>query len=187
MFYAKSTGGFYLEAIHGKNIPADAVEISDEEHAALLAGQSSGKTISADADGFPVLQDQPVASLADSIAALVKQIDADADVIYAAALGNRATEYAQAETEAQAFKDNCGAVPPYVQAWATATGKSASWAADNILATATAWLTAQTAIRTNRLALKESAKRAADVEALNAVRAQWSAFIAAIKAQLGLS
>ena len=59
MFYAKSTGGFYDTAIHGDNIPADAVEITTEEHAALLAGQGHGKIITADADGKPVLQDPP--------------------------------------------------------------------------------------------------------------------------------
>ena len=59
MFYAKSTGGFYDAAIHGDNIPADAVEITVEQHQALLAGQSEGKLITADENGKPVLQDPP--------------------------------------------------------------------------------------------------------------------------------
>ena len=81
MFYSKSTGGFYVEEIHGSRkvtvvdpeatpdtieidnpdckIPADAVEITPEQHAALLNGQSSGKCIVADADGYPILQDPP--------------------------------------------------------------------------------------------------------------------------------
>lgn len=59
MFYSKSTGGFYDAAIHGDNIPADAVEITTEDHAALLDGQSNGKIIAADANGRPVLQDPP--------------------------------------------------------------------------------------------------------------------------------
>lgn len=54
MFYSKSTGGFYDTAIHGDNIPSDAVEITTEEHAALLDAQSQGKRIEADASGFPV-------------------------------------------------------------------------------------------------------------------------------------
>ena len=58
MFYVKSTNGFYDEAIHGDNIPADAVEITIEEHAALLDGQRQGKLITADGDGRPVMQDQ---------------------------------------------------------------------------------------------------------------------------------
>lgn len=54
MLYAKSTGGFYAVEIHGDNIPADAVEITAEEHAALLEDQSRGKVITADANGLPV-------------------------------------------------------------------------------------------------------------------------------------
>lgn len=54
MFYSKSTGGFYDINIHGNNIPADAVEITPECHASLLAAQSIGQRIEADATGFPV-------------------------------------------------------------------------------------------------------------------------------------
>lgn len=59
MHYSKQTGGFYSREIHGDNIPADAVEITDEEHAALLAGQAAGKVITADENGRPVLVDPP--------------------------------------------------------------------------------------------------------------------------------
>lgn len=61
MFYSKTTGGFYDTAIHGDNIPADAVEITAEQHAALLQGQSEGKQIVGDENGYPVLQDPPPA------------------------------------------------------------------------------------------------------------------------------
>lgn len=57
MFYAKSTGGFYDSEIHENNIPNDAVEITENEYAALMAGQSSGKIISAGANGIPMLVD----------------------------------------------------------------------------------------------------------------------------------
>ena len=59
MFYSKSTGGFYTREIHGDNIPADAVEITTEEHQALIEGQSLGKVIVADESGRPILQDPP--------------------------------------------------------------------------------------------------------------------------------
>lgn len=59
MFYSRSTGGFYTHGIHGAKIPADAVEITEDEHAALLDGQSHGKLIQADANGRPVLVDPP--------------------------------------------------------------------------------------------------------------------------------
>ena len=59
MLYSKHTGGFYNLAIHGDNIPADAVEITNEEHRELIEGQSQGKIISADKNGKPVLKDPP--------------------------------------------------------------------------------------------------------------------------------
>jgi hypothetical protein len=59
MFYSSQTNGFYSHSIHGENIPADAVEITAEQHQALLDGQSQGKVIAADSKGFPVLQDPP--------------------------------------------------------------------------------------------------------------------------------
>lgn len=58
-FYSKSTGGFYIRDIHGDNIPEDSVEITAEQHAALLDGQSQGKIISADENGYPILIDPP--------------------------------------------------------------------------------------------------------------------------------
>lgn len=59
MYYSPSTNGFYTPEIHGDNIPADAVEITREHYDALLAGQSNGQRIVADADGYPILQDPP--------------------------------------------------------------------------------------------------------------------------------
>jgi len=59
MQYSAQTGGFYDREIHGDAIPADAVDVTAEEYAALLAGQGQGKIIAADADGRPVLQDRP--------------------------------------------------------------------------------------------------------------------------------
>jgi len=59
MLYSANTGGFYDTAIHGDNIPADAVEITAAEHAALLEGQSQGKVIVADENGYPILVDPP--------------------------------------------------------------------------------------------------------------------------------
>lgn len=59
MFYSKSTGGFYANDVHGDNIPADAVEITREQHQALFDGQAAGQRIVAAIDGFPVLAPPP--------------------------------------------------------------------------------------------------------------------------------
>lgn len=79
MFYSAQTGGFYTPEIHGDNIPSDAVEITDAEHAALIEGQSMGKIIVADESGRPVLQDPPPPTaeqiVAQYTAAVQKHLD----------------------------------------------------------------------------------------------------------------
>lgn len=61
MHYSPSTNGFYLPEIHGANIPTDAVGITAERHAELIAGQAAGQLITAGLDGAPVLADPPPA------------------------------------------------------------------------------------------------------------------------------
>jgi hypothetical protein len=62
MFYSKSTNGFYDLSIHGNRMPIDAVEITDEVYVNLLNGQSSGKNITSDESGHPILVDRPPAN-----------------------------------------------------------------------------------------------------------------------------
>lgn len=64
MFYSERTGGFYTQELHGSNIPDDAVEITSEEHSALLDGQSQGKSIRTDANGRPFNEEPPARTLA---------------------------------------------------------------------------------------------------------------------------
>lgn len=54
--YSASTGGFYVTDLH-PNIPADAVDITDAEHASLIKGQEQGKVIAPGQDGRPILTD----------------------------------------------------------------------------------------------------------------------------------
>lgn len=79
MFYSKATGGFYTAEIHGINIPADAVEITPAEHAALLDAQSAGKLITGDAAGFPVAVDPPPPGVAQIWEAIKAERDRRAD------------------------------------------------------------------------------------------------------------
>ncbi|MEE1889505.1 phage tail assembly chaperone [Pseudomonas carassii] len=83
-FYSPSARGFYDESFHGNrfvvglsgelvqnpecSIPGDAVEVTDEVHAWLLAGQSAGKHISLSPGGMPTLVDPPPPS-AEELAA----------------------------------------------------------------------------------------------------------------------
>lgn len=72
MFASKSTRGFYDAEIHGVSlIPDDAIEISAEYHAELLAGESEGKIITWRDDGLPVLVDPPPPS--DEVLAAVER------------------------------------------------------------------------------------------------------------------
>lgn len=63
MLYSKSNNGFFDSSINGDNVPVDAVEISAETYADLLASQSLGKIISSGADGLPVSLDPPPPSV----------------------------------------------------------------------------------------------------------------------------
>ena len=62
IYYSPSTRGFYSDAIHGQDIPADSVEISEEQHLKLIQGESHGKIIAADDHGYPILIDPPAQS-----------------------------------------------------------------------------------------------------------------------------
>ena len=53
--YSAQTGGFYMAVIHGDEIPADVVDVTDDEHRELLAGQAHGKRIVPGAGGRPQL------------------------------------------------------------------------------------------------------------------------------------
>ncbi|WP_460320858.1 tail fiber assembly protein [Pseudomonas ogarae] len=66
MFASKTTRGFYDAAIH-VSMPDDVVEVSGEKHAELLAGQSEGKVIAWDDDGFPELIDPPLPTFAQLV------------------------------------------------------------------------------------------------------------------------
>jgi hypothetical protein len=64
MFASKSTCGFYDPATN-VSMPDDVVEITAEEHAALLKGQGEGQVIAWGEDGYPLLIDPPPTDPAD--------------------------------------------------------------------------------------------------------------------------
>lgn len=67
MLYSKMTNGFYDPQIN-PTIPLDAVEISIDAHRELLEVQSTGKQITADADGYPIASDPPPPTKSELIA-----------------------------------------------------------------------------------------------------------------------
>jgi hypothetical protein len=62
IFFSKSTNGFYNSEIN-TSMPNDAVEITDKQHMDLLEGQASGKQITSDEDGNPILIAQIVGNI----------------------------------------------------------------------------------------------------------------------------
>lgn len=130
----------------------------------------------------------PQPSLAGLAATLMAKIDADVDAVYATVIGQRAVEYQEAEADAQAYKDAgyTGTVPPSVASWVTASGMTATAAANDILATAAAWRTAALNMRAARLGHKAQARSATTQQGLDGVAASWRATINAIRAALGL-
>ena len=108
MFYSKSTGGFYDTDIHGDAIPADAVEITTTEHAALLAGQSAGQRIEADEHGRPVLRDAPALdndALADAARARRDALITATDYLLMPDYPISAEQLAEVRTYRQALRD----------------------------------------------------------------------------------
>lgn len=59
MFYSPTTRSFYSLEINGANMPGDVVEISQEYHAQVLAGEAAGMVIISDEEGKPVLTQPP--------------------------------------------------------------------------------------------------------------------------------
>ncbi len=65
-------------------IPADAVEITDAEHAALLEAQTVGKIIQADANGYPITVNPPPPTLDEVKASLTRAVQTRLDAVPAA-------------------------------------------------------------------------------------------------------
>ena len=154
-YYSKSTGGFYDSTIH-TTWPEDAVWITDEQHAALLAGQSSGQVIMPGEDGKPVLAskapshlhqwdgkewvlDKAAASqlLAEAIDNGTKAINDLVDEAYRHVTRFQ-PEYEVREQQARDYKaGGCkGEAPEQVAAFAKPAGKTACEATDIIIAQA---------------------------------------------------
>lgn len=128
-----------------------------------------------------------VKKLALAKAAAIIKIDADADKIYGDVVGSKGEEYRSAEADAKAFitANYTGTAGSGVTSWATAKGWTNTQAADDILATAAQWRTAQAAIRASRLLRKEQVRAATDSAGITAAMAAWAGFVVAIRGQFG--
>jgi hypothetical protein len=166
----------------------DAGEI-DSSEGAVLALLPPGSLEISEAEAEQLRN--PPRPLADLVNEALHRIDGDTDRIYLETIGARGEEYRQAEADAQQFKASgyAGGVPAFVadhQAAKAAAGWTAKQAADDILATAVAWRSAQAQIRATRLQCKELARQAVTAAGVQAALQQWSDFVVAVRGALGL-
>ncbi len=77
IYASKSKKGFYDDSIHSA-LPDDALEISQEYHAELLAAQSAGKVISWNGD-LPTAEDPPALSFEQEVVVFKTAIQAHMD------------------------------------------------------------------------------------------------------------
>ena len=185
IYYSKTNQAFYDNQIHTA-LPEDAVEITAEYHATLLAGQSSGQVIMPGKDGKPVLAplapshlhqwngkewvlDKAAASqlLAEAIDNGTKSINDLVGEAY-----RRVTrfgpEYQLREQQAIEYKAGGykGELPTQIAAFAAPAGKGGKEATDIILAQAAklrATLEQLGILRMKKLELK-NLKTAAEVD-----------------------
>lgn len=182
-----SAGAIEVRTDSSTELPQGAIgPLTDDQYAGLICGD------------LTVVNGELTASVAFNIFAslpLSYFIDStyrDVDAIYADAVGNRTPEYTAAEVDAQSYKDAgyAGAVPYSVQCFAdhnpTMTAQTPQWAADQILARASALRSAQTALRSGRFVWQEAMRDATTPEELATAVAGWDALVASTRASLGL-
>lgn len=132
------------------------------------------------------------AALDELKTAAIAKTYADVDKVHFDAVGNRATEYQEAEAAARAFAAGGfqGEADDDVHSYAidntTGEVQTDQWAAENIIARADAFRAAQKAMRNTRFKRQAEMRAAATPEELTAVVAAWDGFIAGLRAQLGL-
>lgn len=185
-YYSATTGGFYASDIHNA-MPADVVEITNEQHQALLVAQAAGSRIQPDDSCHPIAVAPKPPTLEQIKASLCASIDAARDSAYADIGGNNAgriQEYAMARDDAVAYRGAAytGEVPVGVSSWVTPE-RTARQAADGIIATADAWTAFVGAVRTYTLQGKYAVEAAVDEDAANAAATESIASISAAVAQ----
>lgn len=135
---------------------------------------------------------EAAAQLLVRINAAVNQTYRDVDSVYDAAIGKREPEYRDAETAARAYvvAGYAGEVDQDVSDFAinnpTGQVQTNAWAADQIIARADAFRTAQKAMRSMRFASQAEMRAAETVEQLAVAATVWDGFIASTRTQLGL-
>lgn len=162
------------------------IEITDAQWYACIS--NPGYTVKSGSlvEPIPPTASQQLSALQ---ASLCSQIDATADQVYVAIGGpspGRLAEYQQASNDAQAFKAAgypIANVPATVACWVTASGMTPQAAADNIIATATAWFGVLENIRAARLIGKSNVNKATTISGAQSAAASAISQIQATQAR----
>lgn len=174
MFYSRETGGFYNKEIHvAAAIPADAIEITRDEHAALLAAQSAGKRIDADVNGYPVAVDPPPLTLAELKSLKFSEIEHAAESaiapITSAYPSTERDTWPIQEAEAVAWTANSSAATPMLNAIASARGETLTDVAAKVLTKAASFKTLAGATFGKRKAKRDLIDAATTAAELSAI------------------
>lgn len=181
--YSPSTGGFYVEGMHQEqDIPADAVDITPEEHqAVLLAAQATPGGLIGMEEGRPVAVDAPPPTVEALRAAKQAQIRDGAEAVLAPLKAEYGpTEIAswdQQYEEANALEANPDAPAPLVRAIAAARGMDAAALAARIRANRAAWVAISGHVVGQRLAYQDALDAAAALPDEDEARAAITAIV----------
>lgn len=135
---------------------------------------------------FAALAGAGQTSLADRQASAIAKTYADVDDVYALAIGNRAEEYKQAETDARAYAaaGYTGTPTAYVSGWAAAKGLTNQHSADAIIARADALTAAKLSLRNQRFTSQAAMTTATAHAELDTAIAAWDSYVAVTKVAL---
>lgn len=188
MLYAASTKGFYSQDLHGKNIPADAVDIDDGTYAALLLGQQNGCEIVADGAGMPILAPLKALSIGDRRAQAVIAMEAwIAAFLSQFTAGVPAAELTSWPVKADRARAHLGGTPQsMILAEAAITGEDAGTLAQKIVAKADAYEAIIARVTGLRRATEAAIDEAETPDTVAAVLAAARAQAEAMAASLGI-
>lgn len=166
MYYSPSKRGFFDTAIHGENIPSDAVDITDSEYRALIAAQAQGKIIQPDESGYPIAVSQPAPSASEVYAAKQREIRDKSDAFMAGLTSSYSLHeklsWPKQEAEAKALAADTGADAPLLSGLAAQRGIDVLVLRDKVLANVSAYEAACAKIIGQQQAYEDALKAAGD-------------------------
>ena len=112
-YYSQQTGCTYLSEMHGNNMPADVVVISEAVFLSVIANPAPGK-VRSHVDGLPVLIDLPPASAADLIE--LERQWRDGELLTVTWLRDRHRDQVDIEADTTLTSEQFGELLVYMQA-----------------------------------------------------------------------